>query len=1043
MDDSRALIAACESEAIHAPGAVQPWGAMLIAAGDDLLVRHASANLAAYLGVSGQDAIGHTVADLLGTADAADMAANATVESAVGATKWLPARAAGLPKLAVSCLRHAGALYVEIEPDERQSASPGAATARPRDLVDALSRAASLPQLFAAATARLRQVTGFDRVLAYRFDTDRHGEVIADDHAPDLESLLGLHYPAEDIPPQAWQIFARVTVRVIGDSHAPPVPLLGWGGHSPDLSLTTLRSPSRCHLQYLRNMGSHATVTVALAVDGKLWGLLACHHRAAMHVGPARRALCELIGQVASLKLATLRDAEARDSAARRWTQLQGIYTRLAVRPHDPADLAEALAAEAPAVLALCDAEGVIIRLGRRTICCGKAPTLTKANWLLDKLSCHVAPGGAPFACEDLAALLGEPAPSMAQDVAPDGGPEGGPDGAQAIAGVLLLPQAYGRGDAIAWLRPEQSSVVRWGGDPRQSIIMDPVQGRLVPRSSFAVWRQEVRGRCKPWGEAAHDAVLGLRNKIEKLLASYAETMRVAREAAERATQAKSEFLATMSHEIRSPMSGLLGVLELLRATSLDAEQARMAGMIHNSASMLLAVLNDILDFSKIEAGALSISIEPVGLRALLSELVQPHSIAAARKGLSANVVIAPDVPDRVRTDPLRLSQILGNLVSNAVKFTAAGQITLQVDRQGDGGDARLRFIVRDTGIGMSDEVQARLFAPFMQADGSTTRNFGGTGLGLCISRQLALLLEGDLNASSTLGEGSAFTLTLPLLVDAAEPDQEAATVQPGLDLAVRAWRVLVVDDDPTIRWLSQRQLEKLGVAADSAEDGTTGLRKFQDGNYDLLLTDCHMPRMDGVALTREARALADPRLNAVPIIGLTADVTESQRALCEQAGMNELAIKPLTVERLAQLLQRHMPFSEPSAVREQDPLPELKAIPFDSQIYLSIFARGDVDGAAWLHDWLATARHDVDELTTALDDTTETEAGRDVVRLVAHRLAGASFSVGAMLVGEAARALENAARDSAFHRFRALHADMRQKLEESEAAFTAFLAGP
>lgn len=1034
MDDSRALIAACEREAIDAPGAVQAWGAMLIARENDLTLRHASANLADFLGVPAEDAIGLKLADLLGAADAAELVASAAVGTTDGIVKWLPKQAPGLPNLAVSCLRHAGALYVEIEPDERQSARSPATTSRPRDLVDALSRAASLPELFAAAAARLRQVIGFDRVLVYRFDTDRHGEVVADDHAPDLESLLGLHYPAEDIPPQAWRIFSRVMVRVIGDSHTAPVPLLGAPDEdahtSPDLALTALRSPSGCHLEYLRNMGSHATLTVALVVDGALWGLLAGHHRSAMHVGPARRALCELIGQVAALKLATLRAADARDIALRRRAQLDAMSTRLSVRQHEPADLAKALAAEATALLALCEADGVIIRLGGRTVCCGKAPGPAAANWLLDKLARHVGPEGAPFACENLGALLGWEVPQTQ------------PDGCQNIAGVLVLPLPHATGDAVVWLRPEQSSVVRWGGDPRRSVVMDAVRGKLVPRASFAVWRQEVRGRCTPWGEEAHDAARGLRSKIEKLLAGYAETMRVAREAAERATQAKSEFLATMSHEIRSPMSGLLGVLELLRATSLDTEQARMAGMIHNSASMLLAVLNDILDFSKIEAGALSISLEPVGLRALLGELVQPHSITAAHKGLAASVVIGPDVPDRVQTDKLRLSQILGNLLSNAVKFTAAGEITLQVEKRDDAGDSKLCFIVRDTGIGMSAAVHARLFAPFMQADGSTTRNFGGTGLGLCISRQLARLLGGDLSASSTLDGGSAFTLILPLLVGEAEPEKAAAVIPPDLGLAARTCRVLVVDDDPTIRWLSQRQLEKLGIAADNADDGQSGLRKFCEGTYDLLLTDCHMPRMDGVALTREVRAMSDPRLNCVPIIGLTADVTESQRDLCENAGMSELAIKPLTVERLAQLLQRHLPSTEVRPTPPPDAAPQLKAMPFDDQIYLSIFTCGDADGAAWLNDWLATVRHDVDELTATLNSAAVNDVERDVVRLMAHRVAGAAFSVGAMLVGDSARALENAARDASLQSLRALHAEVRQEVAASNIAIKAFLAG-
>jgi len=486
-----------------------------------------------------------------------------------------------------------------------------------------------------------------------------------------------------------------------------------------------------------------------------------------------------------------------------------------------------------------------------------------------------------------------------------------------------------------------------------------------------------------------------------------AEAMRLARDAADRASQAKSDFLATMSHEIRSPLSGLLGVVELLRGTALDREQRRMVGMVHGSASMLLAVLNDILDFSKIEAGAVSVAPEPMALRRFIDDLVQPHTVTAGRRGLRFGVSIDPDLPDGILCDPLRLQQILGNLLANALKFTATGEVMFVVGLNREAALPMLRFAVRDSGIGMTADVLERLFQPFTQADGSTTRNYGGTGLGLSISKKLAALLGGDIIATSTSGKGSEFVLHLPLI--RAELVPEAVDDTPRSPWLGRNCRVLVVDDDPTIRWLTQRQLEKLGVPVDHAPDGAAGLEKLVSGRYDLILTDCHMPNMDGVALTRAVRALPDVAVSPMPVVGLTADVTEAQRLRCVDAGMTDLAIKPLTVDSLSQLLVRHLPtLAHAIAPLAEAAAVKLQSVAFDEQLYLAVFEPGDPEGVAWLHEYLDVARRDYQTLA-GLAGVAIDAAGSTIAQ-VAHRLAGASFSAGAMLMGEAARAVEGAA---------------------------------
>jgi signal transduction histidine kinase/HPt (histidine-containing phosphotransfer) domain-containing protein/ActR/RegA family two-component response regulator len=518
----------------------------------------------------------------------------------------------------------------------------------------------------------------------------------------------------------------------------------------------------------------------------------------------------------------------------------------------------------------------------------------------------------------------------------------------------------------------------------------------------------------------------------------YETALRTARDQAHQAARAKSEFLAMMSHEIRSPMNGLLGIVELLRDTPLNDDQANMVALAHESAASLLGIVNDVLDFSRIDAGRVEIAAEPTPLRELVRGLVEAAALPAARRGLSVVHRVAEDLPDWIATDPLRLRQILGNLLGNAVKFTASGRVELAVQRATvPNGRDDLVFAVSDTGIGMSEAVLQRLFEPFVQADASTTKTFGGSGLGLSISRRLARLLGGDITVRSAEGRGSVFTLVVPL-VPAAEPAPAPAadTVAPD---AWRGLRVLVAEDQQTNRWLIDRQFGRLGVAAVLVEDGHQALAALGHGAFDLLITDCHMPGMDGVELaTRIRRTEAASGRPRLPIIGLTADVTAGMRAQCLEAGMDDVASKPIDLRRLAQTLRRilpnlagAMPFasaahpagsvasgsrslgpsgSDPAGQAPPAPTPagfaDAAAPPvFDDQFFLELFADAEAEGAAWFGAYLETTAATLEPLRQAC-----ATADRSAVASLAHRMAGNALSAGATRLGMAARALEQAA---------------------------------
>ena len=737
--DLEAALANCSREPIHIPGAIQPFGVLLALDAAHERIEHCSANAATAFGIDAQQVLGKKPAELLGP-DLLENAPDGDFE-AHEPTRIVVSAGARERAWDVFVHRHRGRTIIELESTHDDDARVGQLLRSTlRKSISVLDASRSIRELSDRACAAVRELTGFDGVMVYKFHADGHGEVIAESKTDEFAKYLGLHYPASDIPLQARAMFLSNWVRMIPARDYEPVPLLAAPGVAEplDLGRSLLRSVSPIHIEYLRNMGVAASLTLSLIHNGELWGLIACHHyRGPKHISFEIRTACETIARLVSSQLGRVGEMETR-AARERARQVQ---RDLEANMKAKIDLSEGLATGSPTAMDLIECGGAAIHSHNGTwLRLGAVPTndqLTSlARWLSDQGKPDV------FQTNSLAAEY--PAAEAFKDIG---------------SGVLAIRIPKGDMNYVMWFRPEVVHTVTWAGNPDKPVEQTSGSPRLAPRASFEEWKQVVHLQSVPWVAWEVEAASELRNAILAIdLQRQYEREVEARASAELANEQKEQLLAMVSHDLKNPVHSLMVGITLIQKT-LPADAQSKASQLFDGMNRSLKSMNhlidDLLSLSKLESGTIVLDIQKHSVAELLKDVLQLLQPIAIERGINLETEMEPaDI--EISCDRNRLLQVFSNLVGNALKFTPQhGQVRLNVEQ----ARRETIFVVSDTGTGIAKENLPYVFDRFWQA--CQTQRLG-TGLGLSIAKGIVEAHGGRIWVESELGRGSTFHFTIP-----------------------------------------------------------------------------------------------------------------------------------------------------------------------------------------------------------------------------------------------------------------------------------------
>lgn len=742
MDTSAIDLTNCDREPIHIPGAIQSYGVLLVLEEPSLKIIQASANAAEALTITDSSVVGSSLSTLLGDDAVAalhDSLHSRTLDRLPHYLSQLRIKTRPEELWSTAIHRWDQVLLLELQPNGLGPFVSSQIQDAVRKAVADLDTCESLPSFCQSATGHFRDLTRFDRVMVYRFLEDGTGVVIAESRAGEVDSYLGLRYPASDIPAQARELYRLNPFRLTADVHARPVPLVPalnpQTGQPLDLSFCALRATSPIHLEYLRNMGVAASLSFSILHEEKLWGLVACHHSSSRILAQEVRIAGEILARFVGLQVGIKEEAAHKQYAA----QLQNLRMQLHAQLSASGDYVTALMGGEPNLFSAMEASGVALCTGSQTVLLGQTPSPEQVQnlclWVQEKAwqpvwSTH----------------------SLSREYPP------GRSILKTASGVLVLRVAQSSPETVIWFRPEVRQTVNWAGNPAKPAEKSSADGqvKLHPRRSFALWQEQVSGQSSPWQPLELEHAQALHEDMSQALLKH-RALEVSRLNAEltHSNQELEQFAAMASHDLQEPLRTITAYTELVfrqKKAEFDPAAAEMIEFIVSATKRMSTLIRSLLDYAR--SGKREAAMERVSagdaLQLALSNLRTPINERAAQ-------ITAAELPT-VRGHLDQLARVFQNLIANALKYCPADRVpalNITAERQGP----EWLISLQDNGAGFDPSQTEAIFKSFyrLQRDENS-----GSGLGLAICRKIVQSWGGRIWAETTPGEGSTFRLSLP-----------------------------------------------------------------------------------------------------------------------------------------------------------------------------------------------------------------------------------------------------------------------------------------